>query len=200
MGRQALDRSQLLECGSQLRRAAIPRGVRVAAEHVDQPRLGQSEHPRRRLLAQEEIRGGLDQGAGGNQTLQALEHVRRDVTLGMGDQRAVAALGKVLNAAGEAVGERPGRRLEQDPASAAQPHQRQLLRAQALDCGLCDLAALKDGDWNALRAQPLPKGFEAAGDPLDVDIVVVADVRGGADRHDPVRGRLPGHPGAVSQV
>ena len=72
-----------------------------------------------------------------------LVHVGGEVALGMGDQRAVAALGQVLDPASQAVAQRPRRRLQQDPAARPERHPAQLLLAQTLDRGLRHLAALQ---------------------------------------------------------
>ena len=92
-------------------------------------------------LAQEEVGRRLDQRPGGDQRRHPLVHVRGEVALGVGDQRPVAALGEVLDPALEAVAERPRRRLQQDPAAAAERDPGQLLLAEALDRGLRHLAA-----------------------------------------------------------
>ncbi len=100
-------------------RPAAVRGVGVAAEHVDQARFGQGAHAGGGVLAQEEVGGRLDQGAGGDQPRDPLVHVGGEVALGVGDERAVAALGEVVDAAQQGVGQRARRRLEQDPAPAS---------------------------------------------------------------------------------
>ena len=175
-------------------------GVRVAAENVNQAHLGQGQHPGGEPLAQEEVRGRLNQRARGEQARDALVHIGGEVALGVGDQGAVAALGQVLDATGEAVGERTGGRLEQHPASSSQRHQRQLLLAQRLHRRLGDLPALQDDDRDPLFIQVAVQGRNPARDLLDANVVVVADVWSGADRLDAVPGRLARHAGAVAQV
>ncbi len=118
----------------------------------------------------------------------------------MGDQRPPATLGQVLDPAGEAVAERPGRRLQQDPVAAAQGHPAQLLLVEALDRGLGDLAALEDDNRNPLFAQPRVESVDPSRDLLDADVVVVTDVRRRADRLDSVRCRLARHADAVAEV
>ena len=72
-------------------------------------------------LAQEEVGGRLDQRPGGDQRRDPLVHVGREVALGVGDQRPVAALGAGASTRrAERVAERPRRRLEQDPAAVAE--------------------------------------------------------------------------------
>ncbi len=200
MGAAGSTVGEALEGGGQLRRAAAVRGVGVAAEHVDEAGLGQRQHPRRQLLAQEEVGGRLDQGAEPDQPPDPLVHVLGEVALGVGDQRPVAALGEPLDAPFEALAERAGRRLEQDPAPRPQRDARQLLLAQRLDRRLRDLAAAQHGDRDPLAAQTPVDRLDPLGDLLDPHVVVVADVRRRADRLDPVAGRLPRQAGAVADV
>ncbi len=176
------------------------RGMGVAAEHVDEARLGQRAHARRGPLAQEEVGRRLDQGTVADQTGDPVEHVSGEVALGMGDQSAVTALGELPDAANQAVAERAGRRLQQDPVAAAERDLGQLLLAQALDRGRRDLAAAQHGERDALLAQPSVDRRDAIGHLVDADVVIVADVGRGADRLDPVDRRLPRHPGAVADV
>ncbi len=133
----------------------------------------------------------------GNQRRHPLEHVGGEVALGVGDDRPVAALGEVPNPPQEAVAERPGRRLEQDPVALPERDLRQLLGAQRLQRGLGHLAALEDPHRHHFPLQPLVQAPHPAGQLLDPHVVVVADVRGGADRLDPVGLGLPGHRDAV---
>jgi len=118
----------------------------------------------------------------------------------VGDQRPVAALGQVGDAGEERVGERAGRRLEQDPAARAERHPAQLHLAEALDRGLRHLAAAEHRHRQALLAQTRVELLNPAGDLLDPHVVVVADVRRRADPLYPVVSRLARQADAVGQV
>ena len=96
----------------------------------------------------------------------ALEHVGREVALGVGDQGAVAALGELLDAAQQAVAERAGRRLEQDPVPAAERDPGQLLLVEPLDRGLRHLAPRQDLDRDPLVAQAPVDGVDPVRDLL----------------------------------
>lgn len=90
--------------------------------------------------------------------------------------------------------------LEQHPAAAAEGHLRQLPLAQARDRRCRDLAAGEDRYRDPLLAQPPIDGIDPLGDLVDADVVVVANMRGRADRLDPVASRLAGHSRAVADV
>jgi hypothetical protein len=116
------------------------------------------------------------------------------------DQRAVAASCELLDAVREVLAEGARRGLHQHPAPAAERHPGQLVGAQALERRLSHLPALKDRDRDPLEAQPSVERLDALGDLVYANVVVMADVRGGADRLDAVHGSLPRHPNAVPQV
>ena len=94
----------------------------------------------------------------------------------------------------------PGRRLEQDPAAAAERDAPQLLLAQGLDRGLRHLASLQDLHCQSLIAERPVELLDPAGELLDPHIVVVADVRRRADQLDPVVHRLARQAQAVGDV
>ncbi len=195
-----LDLSEALEGGGHLRRPAAVGGVGVAAEHMDQARGCKRHHPLDKALAQEEVGSGLNQRAGGDQLADALVHVGGYVPLGVGDQRPVAALGEVFDPVQQSLGERPGRRLQQHPASTPERDPPQLLLAQVLDHGLRDLPALQHRDRNPLLAEPAIDRLDPARQLLDADVVIVADMGRGANRLDAVDGRLASEAGAVADV
>ena len=175
-------------------------GVSIAAEHVDQARRSQRHHPLREPLAQEEVGGRLHQSTGSDQLGDALVHVGRDVSLRVGDQGPMAALGEMLDPPLQAVGERPRRRLQQHPAPVPQRHPRQLLLTQALDRGLRHLATLQHRDRDFLLAKMAVDRLDPPGNFVDADVVIVADVGRGADRLDAIACRLAGEAGAVADV
>ena len=115
----------------------------------------------------------------------------------MGDDRPVAAVGEVGDPPQQALVQRPRRRLQQDPAAVPERDPGQFLLAQPLDRGLGDLAALEDPHRDHFPLQPLVQPPHPPRQLLDPHVVVVADVRGGADGFDPVRLGLPRHRHAV---
>ena len=113
-------------------RPAAVRGVGVAAEHVDEARLGEREHP-----GAPSPRGGRSRRSPGPAPPRATSPASRS---NMSAERwrsgwAISARwprsARCSTRRSEAVGERPGRRLQQHPAAAAERHPGQLLLARA---------------------------------------------------------------------
>ena len=118
----------------------------------------------------------------------------------MRDQAAVSPCGELLNAPLQRIRERAWRRLEQDPPSLAQRDATQLPIIEPLDDGLRHLAAGQDRDRDPLTLELAREIGRAALDLVDPHVVIVADMRGGADRLDAVVGGLPRHRDAVRQL
>lgn len=173
----------------------------VAAQRVDYPGAGQIEHPGAGRFLDEEVRGRLHQRALAGEPPQALDQVRSQVALGMGDQGAEPPLTEPVDGFVKRVIECPRCGLEQDPAPRSpQRDPGQLVVVQPVQRSRRDLAAGED-------PRPAPGGgdrhrqlIQARRQLADPHIVVVADVGSGADCLDPVCLSLPGHPERVVKV
>ena len=174
--------------------------MRVTSEHVQQAARGEIEEGVA-LVLDHVRRRHLDQRARLDELCEAKLEVHAQMALGMGDQRPVPALPEVFDGFGDRFVEGAGRRLEQDPEPAAAERERgEVLVGEAVDGWRRHLAA-------AGRPGRDPRPFEFAverGHPrsqfVDEDVVVVADVRSGADQLDAVALGDPGHRHAVGRI
>ena len=120
---------QAVEPGRELEPPPVPRGVRVAAEHMHEPMAGELQYSWRGGALRQQRGGHLHQRALRHQGSQPLVQVRPNVSLRVGDQTVMPQLREAVDRVREGVAERPGRRLEQDPSPApAQRYRAQLGR------------------------------------------------------------------------
>ena len=175
--------------------------MRVAGHHVHEPARDQVEQRvRPRTLLQQ--RGGhLHERAAPRRVGQALRQVLDQVALGVGHEAREAARRERVDRLPQRVRQRARARLEQDPApAAAERDPAQVLVAQRRRTGLGDLAAGQDAHGEPRGGDRVAQPQHALGQLADAHVVVVTDVRRGADRGDAVARGLARHCEAVGDV
>jgi hypothetical protein len=85
--------------------------VGIAGEQVYQPRLGQLQHPGRRIVVCQQSRGDLDEGSALDQGRQPGPEFIGCVALGMGDDAGAPSGRKCVHRGHQGVRERPRRGL-----------------------------------------------------------------------------------------
>lgn len=173
----------------------------VAGDEVGQATGGEVAQCRAGIRLEDERGGHLDQRAARDQRLEPCMEVRPEVALRMRDDRAGAAVAEPVDGGQERVAQRAGGGLDQDPAAVpAQRDPRQLRFVEPVQGGLGHLAAGRDGHRHAVLGESDVEPCDAVAQLADPDVVVVADVRGGAHDLDPVVRSLAPHRDGVGLV
>jgi len=175
--------------------------MRVAAEHVDNARARERQHPLAGLLIDKESARRLHERPLVDELQKSLHEIRAEMALWMSHKRPKAARPKNADRLFESLVDRSRSRLEQYPPSrASQRDRRELGIVEGVELRDCHLTA----GQNAGAASGRSNSGHQLGQPQrqlrDPHIVVVTDVRRRADRRDAVGLCLLGHRDRVIEI
>ncbi len=122
------------------------------------------------------------------------------MSLGVGDQGPVAALGQVADSAWRLSPSGPGAGSSRIQRPSPSDRVRSSSSSRASTAVSATSPPVRIVDRDPLAAQAAVERLDPARDLVDAHVVIVADVRRGADRLDPVGDRLPRQGGAVDEV
>jgi len=175
--------------------------MRVAAEHVDDARARERQHPLAGLLVDKESGRRLHERPLADEPQKLLDEIRAEMALRMSHKRPKAARPKSVDGLFESLVDRSRSRLEQYPPSrASQRDRRELGIVEAVKRRDRHLTAGQNAGAASGRSNSRHQLGQSQRQLRDPDIVVVTDVRRRADRRYAVGFCLLGHRDRVIEI